>query len=250
MSEIFWILIPLLFVVSLAYTSVGLGGGSSYIALLYLFGIPLAKIPPLVLFFNTTAASVALYRFGKRGYFVPELVFPFLLSSIPATYFGAQLRPNEQILSLIFAATLFSVALILIFKKEEVRARVSLNRRKVWCVSFFLGAFLGFLAGIMGIGGGVFLGPVLLLTGLSSPKYVAGTCSAFVLVNSVVGLISHYLLGRVDFSVLFLLGLAVFAGGQAGSFLGTRKFSPLLLQRIFAFILLAVSLKLGIGILG
>ncbi|GAI32681.1 unnamed protein product [marine sediment metagenome] len=102
----------------------------------------------------------------------------------------------------------------------------------------------------MGIGGGVFLGPVLLLIGFASPKNIAGICSAFVLVNSVVGLLSHSLQGRVDLSVLFFLGLVVFAGAQVGSFLGTRKFSPLLLQRIFAFILLAVSLKLGIGISG
>jgi uncharacterized membrane protein YfcA len=250
MSEIPWILAPLLFFVALAYTSVGLGGGSSYLALFILFGIPLAKIPPIVLFFNITAASVALYKFSKRGYFVPKLVFPFLLASIPATFFGARWHPDERLLSLIFATALFFIALILFFKKKEVKPRFSIDKKTTWFVSLFLGALLGILAGIMGIGGGVFLGPVLLLLGFASPKYVAGICSAFVLVNSAVGLLSHSLQGGVDFSVLFFLGIAVFAGAQVGSFLGTRKFSPLLLQRIFAFILLAVSLKLGIGILG
>ena len=86
MPDIFWILIPILFFVSFAYTSVGLGGGSSYVAFLYLFGIPLANIPPIALFFNITAASVALYRFGKKGYFTPRLVYPFLLTSVPATF--------------------------------------------------------------------------------------------------------------------------------------------------------------------
>ncbi len=150
---------------------------------------------------------------------------------------------------LFFAAALFFIALTLFLKRKEVKPRFSMDKKTTWLVSLFLGALLGFLAGIMGIGGGVFLGPVLLLIGFASPKYVAGICSAFVLVNSVVGLGSHYLQGRVDFSVLFFLGFVVFAGAQVGSFLGTRKFSPLLLQRIFAFILLAVSLKLGIGIL-
>lgn len=218
-------------------------------ALFILFGIPLAKIPPIVLFFNITAASVALYRFSKRGYFVPKLVFPFLFASIPATFFGAWWHPDERLLSLIFAAALFSIALILLLKKQEVKARFSMDKKATWLVSFFLGAFLGFLAGIMGIGGGVFLGPVLLLIGFASPKYIAGICSAFVLVNSAVGLLSHSLQGRVDLSALLFLGLAVFMGAQVGSFLGTRKFSPLLLQRIFALILLAVSLKLGVGIL-
>jgi uncharacterized membrane protein YfcA len=249
MPEIFWILAPLLFLVALAYSSVGLGGGSSYVALFILFGIPLAKIPPIALFLNITAASVALYKFSKRGYFVPKLVFPFLFASIPATFFGARWHPDEKVLSIIFAVALFFIALTLFFKKKEAKARFSMDKKTTWLVSLFLGALLGFLAGIMGIGGGVFLGPVLLLIGFASPKYVAGICSAFVLVNSVVGLGSHYLQGRVDFSVLFFLGFVVFAGAQVGSFLGTRKFSPLLLQRIFAFILLAVSLKLGIGIL-
>jgi hypothetical protein len=249
MSEIPWILAPLLFFVALAYTSVGLGGGSSYVALFILFGIPLAKIPPIVLFFNITAASVALYRFSKRGYFVPKLVFPFLFASIPATFFGAWWHPDERLLSLIFAAALFSVALILLLKKKEVKARFSMDKKTTWLVSLFLGALLGFLAGIMGIGGGIFLGPVLLLIGFASPKYVAGICSAFVLVNSAVGLLSHSLQGRVDLSALLFLGVAVFAGAQVGSFLGARKFSPLLLQRIFALILLTVSLKLGVGIL-
>lgn len=218
-------------------------------ALFILFGIPLAKIPPIVLFFNITAASVALYRFSKRGYFVPKLVFPFLFASIPATFFGAWWHPDERLLSLIFAAALFSIALILLLKKQEVKARFSMDKKATWLVSLFLGAFLGFLAGIMGIGGGVFLGPVLLLIGFASPKYIAGICSAFVLVNSAVGLLSHSLQGRVDLSALLFLGIAVFMGAQVGSFLGTRKFSPLLLQRIFALILLAVSLKLGVGIL-
>lgn len=218
-------------------------------ALFILFGIPLAKIPPIALFLNITVASVALYKFSKRGYFVPKLVFPFLLASIPATFFGARWHPDEKVLSIIFAVALFFIALTLFFKKKEAKARFSMDKKTTWLVSLFLGALLGFLAGIMGIGGGVFLGPVLLLIGFASPKYVAGICSAFVLVNSVVGLGSHYLQGRVDFSVLFFLGFVVFAGAQVGSFLGTRKFSPLLLQRIFAFILLAVSLKLGIGIL-
>lgn len=218
-------------------------------ALFILFGIPLAKIPPIALFLNITVASVALYKFSKRGYFVPKLVFPFLFASIPATFFGARWHPDEKVLSIIFAVALFFISLTLFFKKKEAKARFSMDKKTTWLVSLFLGALLGFLAGIMGIGGGVFLGPVLLLIGFASPKYVAGICSAFVLVNSVVGLGSHYLQGRVDFSVLFFLGFVVFAGAQVGSFLGTRKFSPLLLQRIFAFILLAVSLKLGIGIL-
>ncbi len=250
MSEIYWILALLFFFVSLAYSSVGLGGGSSYMAFLYLFGITLAKIPPIALFFNVVVASVALYRFNKKGYFNPELALPFLLASVPATFFGALLIFNEKILSVIFAVVLFFIALIIFFKEKEVQTRFYFSKKTAWLIALPLGAILGFLAGIMGIGGGIFLGPVLLLIGLASSKQAAGICSAFVLINSIVGLISHYFQGRVDFSVLFFLGFTVFMGAQAGAFLGSKKFSPVVLQRIFAIILLAVSLKLGAGLIG
>ncbi len=114
-------------------------------------------------------------------------------------------------------------------------------------IRLLLGAILGFLAGLVGIGGGIFLGPILLLVGFASPKYIAGICSAFVLVNSIVGLTVHYFHGGVELSVILLLGIVVFVGAQAGSFLGTKKFSPILVQRIVAVILMVVSLKLGVG---
>lgn len=173
----------------------------------------------------------------------------FCLLLFQQLFSGPLWELDEKVLSLIFALVLFFIALIILFKKKEAKARFSLDKKTIWVVSFLLGALLGFLAGIMGIGGGIFLGPAMLLIGLASSKYVASTCSAFVLVNSVVGLFSHYLQGRVEFSVLFFLGFAVFVGGQIGAILGAKKFSALLLQRIFAFILLAVSLKLGVEVL-
>ncbi|MFQ6069432.1 MAG: sulfite exporter TauE/SafE family protein [Candidatus Aminicenantales bacterium] len=249
MPEFFWLLVPVLFIISLVYTSVGLGGGSSYIAVFYLFGLPLGEIPPLALFLNIIAASTALYRFGRKGYVASGFVIPLLVSSVPAAYFGARYRLDEKLLSLIFAVVLLSVAFVLFFRKKEVKTRFSLGKKGSWIILLFLGALLGSLAGIMGIGGGILLGPILLLLGLSSARYVAGICSAFVLVNSIIGLTSHYLQGRVEFSVFIILGLAVFVGAQVGSLLGTRKFSSLLLQRILASLLLIVSLKLGIGAL-
>lgn len=219
-------------------------------AFLYLFGIPLGKIPPMALFFNITAASTAVYKFGKQGYLNPRLILPFLVSSVPATFIAARLHLEEKALSLIFAIVLFFISLFLIFKKKASEPRFRLDKKTNFLLSFLLGALFGFLAGLMGIGGGVFLGPVMLLIGLASPRFAAGTCSAFVLVNSAVGLFSHYLQGRVDFSFLLLLGIAVFGGAQLGSFLGTKKFSPLLLQRIFAVFLLVVSIKMGIGVVG
>lgn len=249
MVENIMFLIPALFVISLVYTSVGLGGGSSYVALLFLFGIPLANIPPIALFFNITASSVAFYRFSKRGYVVPRLVYPFLLTSIPATFLGARIKLDENILTLVFALTLFCIALVLFFRKKEKKFRFSDSKNMSWILPLLLGAILGFLAGLVGIGGGIFLGPVLLLVGFASPKYIAGICSAFVLVNSIVGLTARYFQGNVDLSTIFFLGIVVFVGAQVGSFFGTKRFSPILLQKVVAVILLLVSFKLGLGAL-
>lgn len=244
--DVLWILSPILFLVALVYSSVGLGGGSSYVTILYLFGIPLTQIPPVALFLNIIVTSVALIRFGGQGYFRPRLVIPFLVGSVPAAYIGARWRIEEQILSLVFGVILFLIALVLLFKKQEIQMKAP-PAGKAWLgFSVSVGALFGLMAGVMGIGGGVFLGPILLLLGLASPKVVAATCSAFILVNSAVGLLSHAIQGRVEPSMLFILGIAVFLGGEVGSFLGTRKFPALWVQRIFAFLLLGVSLKLSV----
>ncbi|MFC2156318.1 sulfite exporter TauE/SafE family protein [Acidobacteriota bacterium] len=248
MSDISWLLLPILFIVALIYSSVGLGGGSSYIAVLYLFGIPLIEIPPLALFFNIIVSAVAVYRFGRSGYVIPRLAFPFLLFSIPAVFFGSRLELEEKTLSIVFMVVLFLVALALLFKKKEAQTKLALSQKGVWILAPVLGTVLGFLAGVIGIGGGIFLGPVLLLIGFASSKHVAGICSVFVLVNSIFGLSFHYLQGGVDVSGLLLLGGVVFVGAQLGSFLGTKKISPLVLQKTFALLLLYVSIKLGLGI--
>jgi len=248
MLQYFWILAPLFFFVSLLYSSVGLGGGSSYIALLCLFGIPLAKIPPLAFIFNILAASVALYKFHEEKHILPRLALPFLLASVPATFFGAMWKPEERVLSLLFAAVLFSISLMLLFTKKEVKPKRTLQKKTTWLLSLFLGGPIGFLGGLMGIGGGVLLGPVMLKIGMASPRQVICTCSVFVLVNSAAGLIFHFLQGGVEISFVLLLGFAVLAGAQVGTSLSRKKLSFSLLQRIFAILLLVVSFKLSFAV--
>jgi len=237
---------PLLFLISLIYSSVGLGGGSSYVAIFSLFGLPLVSIPPMALFLNIIVASVALFKFKKQGYVKFNLVMPLIIGSIPAAYFGARWQLDEKILSIIFAAVLFVISLVLLFKPEEIKKRFKFTTHSCWLLSFAMGSVLGYLAGVMGIGGGIFLGPVLLLIGFSSPRQTAGICSAFVLVNSSVGLFSHFLKGNVEFSSLIILGVVVFVGGGIGAHLGSRKISPLVLQKIIALLLFTVSMKLGV----
>lgn len=248
MAETILILFPLVFLISLTYSSVGLGGGSSYVAVFSFFGISLTKIPPIALFLNIVVASIALVRFNKEGYLNLRAILPLLATSIPATYLGARWQPDEKILTLIFAAVFFAIFLLLLSRSKKIKSRFKLGTKSSWMLSFILGGVLGFIAGIVGIGGGIFLGPVLLLIGFSSPKHVAGMCSAFVLANSIIGLLAHYLHGNVELSPLLFLGLVVFMGGQIGSLLGSQKMSPAALQKIMALLMFFASLKLVMGI--
>ncbi len=216
-------------------------------AFFLLFNFPLAEIPPMVLFLNIVVSSVALYRFKKSGYFEYSVVLPFLLTSIPTTFFSAMLEWKTAVLQWMFIIVLSIIALILLLKRVKIESRISLSKRQIWVLCLLIGVILGFLTGVMGIGGGLFLGPILLFWGLSSAKESAGACSAFVLLNSLVGFISHYAQGHVNLSTVtvLLLGIVVFIGAQIGSFWGTKKFSPLIIQRIFALIILFVVIRMA-----
>lgn len=238
-------MVPAIFFSSLAYSSVGLGGGSAYIAILYLFGFPIKGIPALSLFFNITASSTALWRFRKEGYFNGGLALPFIISSVPFAFLGASLRLNDKTLSLVLAATLALVSFLLFTRRPPVLLGSSLRKETFFLLALSVGGVLGFLAAVSGIGGGIFLAPVLFLTGLGSPRVEAATCSLFVLANSGAGFLAHSLHGRVEFSPLVYLGIAVLLGAQVGSFLGARKFSSPILRKILAGLLLTVSLKIG-----
>lgn len=239
---------PAIFLSSLAYSSVGLGGGSAYIAILYLFRMPITSIPALSLFFNITASSTALWRFGKEGYLNGGLALPFVISSVPFAFLGASLRLDDKTLSLVLAGSLALVSLLLFTRKPLILLRSPLKRKTFFLLALLVGATLGFLAAITGIGGGIFLAPILFLTGLGSARVVAATCSLFVLANSAAGFLAHSLHGRVEFSPLLYLGIAVLLGAQVGSFLGARKFSSPVLRKIFAGLLLTVSLKIGMEV--
>ena len=249
MTEGGLILAPIVFLIALVYSSVGLGGGSSYVAVFSLFGMPLTKIPPIALFLNIVVASISLARFNKHGYVKPNVILPLLAASLPATYLGARWRPDERILSLVFALVLISISFLLFFRFKSATHKFRSSASHSWQLSLLLGAMLGFLAGVMGIGGGIFLGPVLLVIGFSSTKHVAGICSAFVLSNSLIGLATHFLYGNVNLASLLLLGIAVFLGGLIGSLVGVRIVSPSLLRRVVAVLLFFVSIKLAMGAL-
>ena len=222
-------LAPLFFGVSFFYSSVGFGGGSSYIAILVLFGISLFMVPPISLILNIVASSMALFNYARAGHLSLSLSAPFL-ASVPFAFASALIVLSEKQLALIFVVAMYaaSAALLisggLIRRQHERVMQMNVSRTKLIAVGVPTGSALGVLAGIVGIGGGIWLSPLLILSGLADPKKAAATASLFILANSISGFAGHSIGKELDLALLLPLALVVLAGGIIGSRFGAFKF--------------------------
>lgn len=239
--------LPLIFfIVAAVYASVGLGGATAYLAILALAGIQHSAIPPTVLLLNIIVSGSGFINYWRGGHFSAKLLFPFALSSIPAAFVGGLIPIPERAFSLLLSLTLLGVSLRMLTFKEAIQAKYQISWRRAFLVGIPVGALLGLLAGLVGFGGGIFLSPILLFWGWAGAKEAAATTSAFIALNSISGLLSRFLLGMPDLNLenVIFLALAVFLGGQIGSYVGARKLSPITLQRIFGVVILVAAIKL------
>lgn len=234
------------------YASVGLGGGSAYLAVLALGNIPRAAIVPVALACNVIAAGTGAYHYWRAGHFRPRLLLPFAITSIPAAYIGSLLPLDPHLFRLILATGLLFAAARLAFASNFSPSPMSpplkggeRNGWQAWFLALPLGAVLGLLAGLVGIGGGIFLIPTLLFLGWATPKEAAAVGAVFVVGNSVAGLTGfagHG--GAVLIPLIFPLLLAVIAGSQFGARVGARRLAPIALQRFTAAVLTVAAVNL------
>jgi uncharacterized membrane protein YfcA len=223
-----YVLAPLFFVVSFVYSSVGFAGGSSYIAILVLAGVSLYTAPSIALTLNILAASMAFINYARAGHLSLKFSLPFL-SSIPFAFYSGLLVLPERSLALVFIIALFAASAALLtsgsmIKNQRNKIReLNLDKLKIVIIGIPVGAALGLVAGLVGIGGGIWLSPLLILTGLADPKQAAATASLFILTNSLSGLLAHSISRVFDFSLLVPLALVVIAGGFIGSRFGAFK---------------------------
>lgn len=211
------------FVVALLYSIVGFGGGSSYIAILALFGTSYQLIPQIALLCNITVVLGGVWHFSRRGHFSFRLLWPFLITSIPFAYLGGRMVVSKELYYFLLGSSLLAAGGRLLFFSNLTNGRI-LNKPD-WRVGLVIGASLGLLSGMVGIGGGIFLAPILMILGWGTPKQVATSASYFILLNSIAGLAGQWfkagsLLQVVDYWPLLLV---VFIGGQIGSHLGAGK---------------------------
>ena len=232
-----YLLASLFFVVAFAYASVGLGGGSSYAALMAIFGVSHLAIPTITLMLNVVVTSAASINYIKHRHLRLGLILPFLVTSIPFAYLGGSFALPAEIFYWILLITLSLVA-VRIYAFDSVSLRITPGRPAQIAISLFAGSLLGFIAGSVGIGGGVYLVPLIIILGLGTEKEAAACGATFVLLNSVSGLIARVPQHGIDGLEIMPLLVAVLLGGLGGSYAGSARFSHRTMDKILGVIVL------------
>lgn len=236
--------LPLFMLVAAMYASVGHGGASGYLALFAILGIASPDIVPVVLMLNVLVASTGFRQFYREGYFRFDLLLPFILISIPAAFIGGMITIDRVVFSaLLGLALLFSAWRILFFRPSPVKPSPPV-RARFWKTALPVGAVLGLLAGMIGIGGGVFLSPFLLLIRWADARQTAAISSAFIVVNSLAGLSGHLLRAETTVTFAPLLIAAVLLGGYIGARSGARTLPPRAIRAVLAVVLIMAGSKL------
>lgn len=237
------LLIALVFLVALAYSSVGHGGASGYLAVMSLFSFAPEQMAPSALLLNLLVAGTGFANYWCAGHFARQLFLPFVITSIPAAFLGGLTQISVRLYSLLLGSVLVFAAARLAVQprvaEEESRAQAPRL-----AVALPAGAGIGYLSGIVGVGGGIFLSPLMLLARWADAKRTAAVSAAFIFVNSAAGLYGHLSRARLDWAALVPLVLAAFAGGLIGSRVGARQLPGLWLRRILAAVLFFASYKL------
>ena len=237
-------LLPLLFVlVAFIYSSVGLGGGSSYTSLMAIFGINYLIIPTTSLALNLIVTSIGVVNFWRNGHGRLGLIGPFILMSIPMAYLAGTLLLSKTIFQLLLLITLMLVV-IRIYFLNNLQFSFQLSGVKKWVFILGLGAVLGFVAGAVGIGGGIYLVPLIIMFGLGSEKEAAAAGAMFIWVNSLAGVIARSQSGTFDADFIMPLAGAVIVGGFGGSYLGAVRFDAKTIQKVMGSVVIVAIIFL------
>ena len=229
------------------YSSVGFGGGSTYLALLLIWGIPYQIFPIIALSCNIIVVSGNSFNYIRAGNLNLKLLLPYLIGSIPLAFIGGSLPVEKKFFEILLLIVLSVAGLLLLFKFKSYDDKEDNYRKIPIIISIFIGGILGFVSGVVGIGGGIFLSPILFLIRAAKPNHIITTASLFILINSLSGIIGQltksFVLSEIQ-NYWFLL-LAVLIGGQIGNFLNLKIFPTRILALVTAGLVLFVSIRMA-----
>ena len=235
----------LFLLMAVLYSAVGQGGGSGYLAAMALLGVAPEEFRFIALSLNVVVASIGLAKFSRAGYFDGRLLLPFVSASVPAALLGGYLTLPEHIFNSVVGVALIWAAVLLIWKPPMPEDKVA-GRPPLWA-SLAVGGGIGLLSGLIGIGGGVFLAPFLILRGWASARTTAALSSAFILANSVAALLGVVTHARGVPAFLPLWMVVVALGGWVGAELGAKRLKPGTLHWILAVILVIAGIRITLA---
>ena len=244
------ILSILFFITAILYSSVGFGGGSTYLALLLIWNIPYYIFPVIALLCNIIVVTGNSINYVKAGNHNFKLLLPFLIGSIPLAFFGGTLKIDKEIFEILLFFVLSIAGLLLFINNKSYEDKNIIIKKINLFISVLIGSVLGLISGIVGIGGGIFLSPILFLLKADRPKNIVTTASLFILINSISGILGQ-LTKETVLNKIFLywpLFIAVLAGGLIGNFLNLKILSSRTLALITSLLVIFIAIRMGFKI--
>ena len=235
------------FITAILYSSVGFGGGSTYLALLLIWDIPYYIFPVIALICNIIVVAGNSFNYVRFGHYNLRLLIPFLVGSIPFSFLGGTIILNKEIFEILLFLVLSIAGLLLLINNKSYEDKNIIIKKINSYVSIFIGCILGLVSGIVGIGGGIFLSPILFLLKADKPKIIATTASLFILVNSISGILGQFtkdfvLIEIVSYWPLFL---CVLIGGLFGNYLNLKIFSSRILALVTSLLVIFVASRMA-----
>ena len=245
------ILTILFFITAILYASVGFGGGSTYLALMLIWEIPYYIFPIIALFCNIIVVSGNSINFVKSGNINLKLILPYLIGSIPFAFIGASISIEKEFFEILLFLVLIVAGFFLLIESNTFnKNNFKINSISIF-VSIFIGSTIGFVSGLVGIGGGIFLSPILFFLKAGYPKHITSSASLFILINSIFGVAGQLTKEIVfnEFLNYWPLFFAVLIGGQIGNYLNIKFLSNKALALLTSLLIIFIAIRMGFRIL-
>ena len=235
------------FVTAILYSSIGFGGGSTYLALMLIWDVPFYIFPIIALICNIIVVSGNSINFLRTKNINLSLIAPYLIGSVPFAFFGASISIDKNLFEILLFLILLIAGIFLLLESKSFNKDQVTIRYIPKILSIIIGSIIGFISGLIGIGGGIFLSPILFLLKAGYPKHITSTASIFILINSVFGVAGQLTKDIVlnEFLNYWPLLIAVLIGGQIGSFLNIKILSNKVLAVMTSFLVIFVAIRMG-----